>query len=230
MTSLIAACALFLLIHSLISGTGLRATITDAIGEKTYRGIFSLVSLGAIVWMAMSYNAVSETGSRYLWNLGNAGHGIALLLVFLGLMFAVIGVATKNPTAMQQEGLLAADDPATGIVRITRHPFLVGVVLWAAAHLLANGDLGSLIFFGTFLLVSLIGMPNIDAKRARRDPEGWARFAARTSRTPFAAILKGRNSLKVAEIGWPKILAGLIVYAAILYFHGWIFGVDVLHR
>jgi uncharacterized membrane protein len=230
MISLIAACALFFLIHSLISGTGLRDAITGAIGEKPYRGLFALVSLGAIIWMAMSYNQISETGSSYLWNLGNAGHGIAMLLVFFALVFVVVGVTTRNPTAMQQEGLLTQEDPARGIVRITRHPFLVGVTLWAVAHVLANGDLHSLIFFGTFLLVALIGMPNIDAKRQKRDPEGWARFVAKTSRTPFLAIAQGRNTLKVGEIGWWKILAGVAVYALILYFHGWIFGVDVLHR
>lgn len=228
MTSLIAACALFFLIHSLISGTGLRGAIAGAVGEKPYRALFAVLSLVGIVWMAMSYNHVSEIGSRYLWNLGHAGHGIAMLLVFLALIYVVVGVATKNPTAMQQEGLLAQEEPAQGIVRVTRHPFLVGVTLWALAHLLANGDLHSLIFFGTFLLVSVIGMANIDAKRQKRDPEGWARFAAKTSRTPFVAIIQGRNSLKIGEIGWGKIAAGVLVFALILYFHGWIFGVDVM--
>ena len=228
MTSLIAACALFFLIHAAISGTGLRGVLTGAIGEKLYRGLFSLASLGAVVWMAMSYNHVSETGSKYLWNLGSAGHGIAMLLVFLGLLFAVIGIATKNPTAMQQEGLLAQDEPAQGMVRITRHPFLVGVSFWATAHIIANGDLHSLVFFGTFLLVALVGMPNIDAKRQKRDPEGWAKFAAKTSRTPFLAIIQGRNTLKLGEIGLIRIAAGVVVFALILTFHGWIFGVDVM--
>ena len=228
MTSLIAACALFFLIHSLISGTGLRAGITAAMGEKAYRGLFSLLSLVGIVWMAMSFNTVRATGSQYLWNLGPAGHGIAMLLVLLALLFVVIGISTKNPTAMQQEGLLSQPEPATGIVRITRHPFLVGVTLWATAHLLANGDLGAVIFFATFLLVSVIGMANIDRKRAARDPEGWARFAAKTSRIPFLAIIQGRNTLRIGEIGWGRIAAGLVVYGLILYFHGWIFGADVM--
>lgn len=228
MTSLIASCAVFFLIHAAISGTGLRPVIVGATGEKAYRGLFALVSLGALVWMAMGYNAVSETGSKLLWDMGYGGHGIAMLLVFLAFQFVVIGVSTKNPTAMQQEGLLHADDPATGIVRITRHPFLVGVTLWAAAHLIANGDVGSVIFFATFLAVALVGMPNIDRKRAIRDPEDWARFAAKTSRTPFLAILQGRNVFRPGEIGWMKVAAGAVLYAAVLYFHGWIFGADVL--
>ena len=228
MTSLVAACAVFFLIHTLISGTSLRFALTARIGEKAYRGIFSVVSLAAVVWMAMSYNAVSETGSKFLYYMGSAGHGIALLLVLLAFLFAVVGMTSRNPTAVEQEALLGEAEPATGIQRITRHPFLIGVVLWSVAHLLANGDLGSVIFFGTFLLVALAGMGGIDRKRARQDPEGWARYAAITSRTPFLAIAQGRNTLRIGEMGWWKIVAALVVYAVILYLHGWIFGVQVL--
>jgi uncharacterized membrane protein len=71
-------------------------------------------------------------------------------------------------------------------------------------------------------------MANIDRKRAAGDPEGWARFAAKTSRIPFLAIIQGRNTLRIGEIGWGRIAAGLVVYGLILYFHGWIFGVDVM--
>jgi len=84
------------------------------------------------------------------------------------------------------------------------------------------------IFFGTFLAVALVGMPNIDRKRAIRDPEGWARFAAKTSRTPFLAILQGRNVFRPGEIGWVRIAAGVVLYAVTLYCHRWISGVAVI--
>lgn len=227
MTSLIAACALFLLIHSLISGTGLRTRLIRAVGEGGYRAGFSIVSLAAVVWMAMSYNVISETGSNILWILPNIVHAL-MPVMLLALLFAVIGVTTKNPTSVQQEGLLRQGDPVTGIVRVTRHPFLVGVALWAGAHLLANGDVASVIFFGTFLLVALIGMPNIDRKRAQSDPDGWAVFAARTSRTPFLAIIQGRNSFRLGEIGWWRMALAAAVYATVLVAHGWLFGVPLL--
>ncbi|MBI1181798.1 MAG: NnrU family protein [Alphaproteobacteria bacterium] len=228
MTSLVAACALFFLIHSLIAGTGVRFAIAGRIGEKPYRGLFSVVSLGSLVWMAMSYNWVSETGSKLLWFFGYAGHGIAVILVLLAFLFAVVGMTSRNPTSVEQEGLLREPEPAKGIQRITRHPFLVGVVLWSTAHLIANGDLGSVIFFATFLLVALVGMANIDRKRARQDPEGWARFAAQTSRLPFLAIAQGRNRFSAAELGWWRILLAIVLYGVILYLHGWMFGVPVI--
>jgi uncharacterized membrane protein len=229
MTSLAVACLLFFLIHSLVSATGVRGALIGALGDKVYRALFSIVSLVAIVWMARSYNAASEAGTEVLWVVPGAVHA-AMLLVLLAFLFAVVGVTTRSPTAMQQEALLRQDEPARGILRVTRHPFLVGVALWALGHLLGNGDVASVVFFGTFLLVALIGMPNIDRKRAKADPEGWARFAANTSRTPFLAIAQGRNRFSVAELGWWRIVLALVVYAAFLYFHGWIFGTPLMGR
>ena len=153
MTQLIAACFLFFAIHIFISGTPLRALLVGAIGEQPYRGLFSLVTLGAVVWMGFAFAATKNT--EFLWAapawLPHAG-GLIMALAFL---FAVIGIATPNPTSVQQEGLLKkGDEAAKGIVRITRHPFLWGVTIWAAFHIAANGDRASLVFFGTFLIVT----------------------------------------------------------------------------
>ena len=52
-------------------------------------------------------------------------------------------------------------------MRVTRHPFLIGVGLWAVLHLVANGDVASFIFFGAFAVTALAGTVSIDAKRRR---------------------------------------------------------------
>jgi len=75
-----------------------------------------------------------------------------------------------------------------GIVRVTRHPFLMGVGLWAVVHLVANGDVASFIFFGAFAVTALAGTVSIDAKRRHALGPGWRSFAAQTSIVPFAAI------------------------------------------
>ena len=56
MTMLLAAAAVFLGIHVLISGTRMRDAITAAIGESAYMGLFSLASLAAIVWLVIAFN------------------------------------------------------------------------------------------------------------------------------------------------------------------------------
>jgi len=111
---------------------------------------------------------------------------------------------------------------ARGMVRITRHPFLWGVALWAATHLIVNGELASLILFATFLVLALGGMAAIDAKRRRKSPELWQRFAEATSSVPFAAIARGSNRLApaLAEIGPWRIIVAVALYAAAFYLHG----------
>src|SRR2546429_9012140 len=92
---------------------------------------------------------------------------------------------------------------ARGMVRVTRHPFLWGVALWSLVHLIMNGDLASVILFGSLLLLALGGTVAIDAKRRRKFGDGWRQFAQTTSSVPFAAILNGRNRIgsALSEIG-----------------------------
>jgi len=223
MTQLIAACFLFFAIHIFVSGTSLRGALVGAIGEKPYRGLFALASLGAIVWMGFAFAATKNldpTWAAPTW-LRHAG-GLIVLIAFL---FIVIGVATPNPTSVQQEGLLKkGDDAAKGIVRITRHPFLWGMTIWSAFHIAVNGDRASLVFFGTFLIVALAGMVSIDHKRKVSMGADWDHFAAKTSLIPFGAILTGRNKLSLGEIGIVRLAAAVIVFGLVFWGHPWLFG------
>jgi uncharacterized membrane protein len=89
--------------------------------------------------------------------------------------------------------------------------------------MLANGDRASILFFGTFFFVALFGTTLIDAKKRRAYGEKWAQFEQKTSNVPFAAILSGRNTLKLGEIGWWRMLVALLVFAAVLFIHPWLF-------
>jgi len=226
--NLIAASAVFLGIHLFISGTRLRDVIVGVIGEKPYLGVFSLMSLGAIVWMSMAYNHASVETFTLLWVPEAWWHHAAMTAILLAAILVVLGNVTKSPTAAGSGDLVDDPDAAKGILRITRHPFLWGVQLWALAHIAMNGDLSSLIFFGTFAVLALIGPPTIDAKRARALGDRWQGYASRTSNVPFGAILTGRNSLKLGEIGilWPAV--GIALYFALVYAHEWLFSVSAL--
>jgi predicted DCC family thiol-disulfide oxidoreductase YuxK len=78
-------------------------------------------------------------------------------------------------------GVLDRLEPARGVLRITRHPVMWGVGLWAAVHLVANGDLASLLFFGGFLLTALGGAWHLDRRLAATEGERWRCFVAVTS-------------------------------------------------
>ena len=218
MPDLIAACAYFLLIHFGVSGTRLRDALTAKLGDGPYRGLFSLASLIGIGWVIYAYRRAPLIPT---WGLLLQLRTAALVLVLIAFLFMVIGVMTPSPTSVGMESRL---DPAMarGMLRITRHPFLWGVALWAATHLIVNGQLAALILFGTFLVLAIGGTASIDAKRRRKFPDKWPQFAAATSSIPFAAMARGGNRLApaLAEIGPWRILAALVLYGVAFYLHG----------
>ncbi len=222
MTMLIAAAVFFLGIHLLVAGTRLRDAIVHVIGEQAYLGVFSLASVGGIVWLVMSYNQAVEAGSDLLWDLGPGVRHVGTVVIAVAALFVVTGLLTPSPTAVGMEA--TATREATGILRITRHPFLWGVALWAAFHLLANGDAASVLFFGTFLVLAVAGTYSIDAKRVRKMADGWIGFAGRTSNFPFVAILAGRNSLKLGELLTYRQAVAVVVFLILLFSHAWLFG------
>jgi uncharacterized membrane protein len=215
---LLLATLAFLGLHVLPS-TPLRATAVRAIGEKAWQGLFSIASLAGLVWMVYEYKRAPFEG---LWP---GLRLIPLAVVPLAFVLLACGVLGRNPTAAGQAGALKSEDPARGMIRITRHPVMWAIMIWAAAHLLAIGSLQAVIFFGGLLLLAAAGTVLQDARKARDLGEAWKRFAALTSNVPFVAVAQGRNRIVWREIGLWRPAAGLAAFAVLLYFHGWLFGV-----
>ena len=231
MTHLMAAAALFFGIHIFVSGTKLRDGIVGTIGELPYKGLFALTSLGAIVWMAMSFNAavVSAENTIY-WQAPLGLLHAGSLIILVATLFAVMGLTAPSVTSDGGDKAVAeADDPATlvkGIHTITRHPFLWGAIIWAAFHTGANGDQASLIFFGTFLAVAFFGTFAIDGKRKRALGDKWDAYAGASSNIPFAALATGRAKFSVSELGWWRIVLALLVWGGLFVSHEWLFAVS----
>lgn len=227
MISLILAVNFFICIHMFISGTSLRDKLVARMGEKTYMALFSVLSVGGLVWVISAYgNApyVELWGQVYTWRW------LASLLILLAFLFVIIGMLTKSPTAVGGESLLEKEEAAHGILRITRHPFLIGTIIWSATHLIYNGDLGSAVFFGGFMVLSIFGMKSIDNKHERNYGANWLRFEKKTSILPFMAIWQNRNTLQFKEIGVWRIVVAIIAYAVVFKLHAVLFGVaPVVH-
>ncbi|WP_077731219.1 NnrU family protein [Methylocaldum sp. 14B] len=225
MTQLTLAALFFVGIHFLIAGTRWRDRLIEKYGERIYRIGFSSLSLLGLVWLIYAYRRAPyiETWGQLAWF-----KPVAALLMLVAFFLAVVGLTTPNPTAVNGESLLSEAEPARGILRITRHPFLWGIGLWAIVHLIANGDAAALVLFGSLLILTIGGTRSIDAKRQRHFGEQWAKFTAVTSNIPFNAIREGRNQLKLTEIGWWRITLAVVLYLAILHFHSKLFGVSPL--
>jgi uncharacterized membrane protein len=223
--SLFAAALFFVGIHFLISGTALRGKIVGLIGERPFQGLFSLLSLIGIIWLSRAYEQAEYLP---LWAEPQALRPVALIVMLVAFFFVILGLTSPSPTAVGGGALLTEKEPAKGIQRVTRHPFLWGVALWSFTHLVLNGDLASVVFFGTFLIVAGGGPYSIDRKRKKTFGGAWNRFAALTSNVPFIAIVEGRNSLKIGELGWWPVVLALVLYGLLLYFHQTLFGVSPL--
>ncbi len=228
MTNLIAAALFFLLAHILVSGTRLRDTITGAIGEGPYMGLFSLVSLGALIWLGLAFSvARGGPGDVVYWSGNGATRTIQLFMQLIAVLFVVPGMLTRNPASVGQAGAAGDEDTVRGMLRITRHPFLWGAAIWATGHILVNGDTASLVMFGTFLILALAGPISIDGKRARKNGAAWHGFVARTSNVPFGAIASGRQTLNIGEIGIGRLGAAVAVFLFLIGAHQHIFGQGV---
>ena len=214
------ASLVFLATH-FVTSTPLRKPLIEAIGEKAYLGAYSAVSFVTIGWMVWAYG---RAPSVVLWQVPGVKLW-PLVVMPVALILVAAGVMAKNPSAVGQAGALKAEEPARGIIRVTRHPVMWGIALWAGVHALARGDAASLVFFGSFLVLALAGTRLIDARKADSLGEDWAKFAAVTSNVPFTAIVEGRNRFSWGEIGAVKVGVGVAAFAVIVLLHPWLFGV-----
>jgi uncharacterized membrane protein len=229
MALMLLASLLFLGTHLGVSSTPLRGRLVDMLGEGGYLVAYSLVAAITLAYLIWIYSALPRID--YLWLPTPALYLVPKLLMPVAMILLVGGFMVRNPTAVGQESVLRrggeADGLTRGVTRITRHPFQWAVALWAATHLIANGDGVSVVFFGTFLALGLAGSVLIDRKKAVKLGPDWEPFARATSNVPFAAIVAGRNRLAARELIGPGMV-GLGVYALAYWAHPWLSGVRIL--
>jgi uncharacterized membrane protein len=158
MSLLIAGIVVFLGIHLLPTVPGLRTKFAGRLGENGYKALFSLLSVAGFVLLVWGF-AVAPVVQ--VWSPPDWTRWVAIVLMLPAFIF-----------------LVAAYVP--GRIKATvKHPFLVAIKTWALAHLIANGDLASIILFGSFLAyavfdritlkrrqpTSLIGVPETGGPR-----------------------------------------------------------------
>jgi len=212
------ATAAFLAAH-FVSATPLRGALLKALGEKAYLALYSLLAFATLGWMAWAY------GRAPLEPLWAGLRWLPAAVMPFSFVFIACGLLARNPTLVGADRLLKSPDPARGIIRITRHPMMWGLMLWAGAHVLARGELTALVFFGGFFVLAALGAQLMDERKARTLGEDWQRFAAATSYVPFVAILQDRNRFDAREIGWRNPVIGLALYALVLWLHPLLFGI-----
>lgn len=228
LNALLAATAFFVLGHFLLSSKPIRQAIADLLGTQGFRLLYSGAVLAAFVWMIQAYRAAPAV---ILWQPPAGFVWLPASIMPLALFLIVCGLSTSNVTMVGGEAHLkdpGARDPAPGIMRVTRHPFLWGTALWAFSHLAVNNTAADLILMGGILVLSIGGMWHIDQRRETALGAAWGPVKLTTSAVPFLALLTGRTTMDWLGIGWWRPVAALLLYAILLHLHPLILGVPAV--
>lgn len=224
MWTLALACAFFLCIH-LISGTTVKERIVARIGTTAWMIGFSILSLIALVWMCMAFAVAlnNQDGLNIvLWAAPLPLRIIALFFNFLAFQLFVVGYFTPSPTSLIALWHMP-EKPIQGIIRVSRHPVMAGIAIWALVHMICNGNLAAWLFFGTLLAQATLGTLNIDRKRLAQFGDTYQSIMKRTSIVPFVAIIEGRTAFAPEELGYARMFLAASMFAVFTVLHELIF-------
>ncbi len=166
--------------HLVLSARPIRDPIVARLGEGPFLGLYSLVMAAALAWMILAFNAAPY---HEVWFASTSVRHLSLSLMLPVCIFLVASLTPKGPTLATGHRPDVSGGPR-GIFRITRHPMMWGIGVWALLHLTANGDAASIIFFGAMAVLALLGPILIDKRRARLLGADWDAFATQTSYIP----------------------------------------------
>ena len=191
LSTLILGLIVFFVPHVFVTRREARARLIERLGEGPYKIAFSVISAIGIVLIAYGFARYRANEWTNIWYPPAWTRHLALQLNWLATICVVAAYIPGN------------------IKRVLKHPMLVGAKLWALAHLIANGDFGSIILFGSIL--------------------AWAVFDRIT--------LKRRTDTgasKIPQGGWPSdivaIVVGTVIYVALVFlFHPLVIGVPVIY-
>lgn len=218
MGELIAAVAVFIISHMIPMRPNIRQPFERRFGVQGFLVGYSLLSLLIIYWLA---SAFVRAPYIELWPWSKAAAWMPVVLMPLACVLIFAGLTSKNPFSL---GLGANDyDPAhPGIVSVTRHPAMWGLVIWSGSHVPVNGDVAGLILFTLMLLLSLAGTYTLEKTRRRKIPPAlWQRWRQGSVNIPFTAF----NRIDWRGIGWWRLAGGLAFYLMLLFAHQPVIGV-----
>ena len=192
LTMLVVASAAFAGTHFLMSHP-LRGGMVDALGEKGFAGLYSIISLLTFGWMIWAYPAASAEAHAPLWDAGRAGFIIATLLMWLGSVLFV-GSLRRNPAFPRPGKPITKIDDPNGVYAITRHPMMWGFSLWAAVHAIVNPTEASLVLGFAIAFLALAGAALQDRKKEALLGDLWRGWEAKTSFVPYGRGLKSADA------------------------------------
>jgi len=190
---LVLGLAIFLGCHIVTRMSGVRASLIAKNGEKLYRALYSLVALMGLALIVHGFGVYRASGMIPVWDPPRWMPHLVILLMWPAMIL-----------------LVASNINAPGRIKAwAKHPMLLTVKIWATAHLLANGDLGSIILFGTFLAWAV--WARIMLKRAGDFGHPEAASAPNAARYDLIAVVAGTLITALFVLWLHKVLIGVAI-------------------
>jgi len=212
--------ALFFATHSIPVRPGVKTRISERIGARGFGIGYSLLSMGMLallIWAAGQAPFVS-LWPQMLWQRHVVHLGMLVVCLILAL-----AIARPNPFSFGGAHNAGFDPHHPGIVRLTRHPVLLALALWAGLHLLPNGDLAHVLMFGVLGSFAIAGRALINRRKRREmGAAQWKDLDAAVSHAPLLQWPRSWGGVLL------RLLAGGGGFAALLMLHPLVIGVSAL--
>ena len=218
---------LFFAGHIVLLQRGARGWLTTRIGHSGFWSLFTVISACLFGWSV--YEAL-HAPRVVLWAPQVWQVIIALILIFAGVWIAALGCNIANPlSAFGRDDAFDPEQP--GILSITRHPVLWGIWLWGVGHVLANGELPFVIFFGAQALFAFFGIRIIDwRKKKQLGGERWHELAQHTSFlfNPFALFFSRFRQGQSSSYWLKRTGIAVAIFLIVLILHPVLIGISPL--
>ncbi len=206
---------LFVVSHELLSHP-LRGPLVARLGEKGFALVYSLVALASF---GSAVQLWRETPKERLWDTPAGAYIPALAAMLVACIFFVGSVSAPNPAMMP-----GVKGEPKGLQRITRHPMMWSMAIWAGVHIMMTADPRTIVLASGVAVLALFGTAMQDGKKKAQNP-AYAAHMARTSHFPFLAIVAGRQPWSAIWPGLVPVLGGLLLWFLILWGHPVLIGV-----
>lgn len=207
------AAIVFVGTHFLLSHP-LRSALVERVGERGFLGIYSLVALGAFIWMVLAYRAAPVT--PFLWPVGD-GLWVIVTIVMLLASILFMGSLIRNPASPGVGAPGALPDAARGVFAVTRHPMMWAFALWGVCHIAVFPMVKNIVVAASVIVLALAGAALQDSKKKALQPDRWPAWEGKTSYWPFAAIARGRA--RIGGFGMHSLAGGFVVWIVATWAH-----------
>mgnify|MGYP002778184981 CR=1 FL=1 len=210
--NLIAANVAFVGTHFAMSHP-LRAPMVKALGAGGFQIAYTLVSFATLAWVYFAFIAAPPAD---LPGSGAAGW-IAATIITLPAMILLAGSFIGNPALPTPMAEAQARAEPGGVFKVTRHPMMWAIGLWAASHLVLFWSVRTMVTALAMGILALVGARLQDAKKEALMGDAWVQWESKTSYWPRLGRFLG--------VGAVPLIAGTALWLAGSWVHLWRAGI-----